>query len=282
MLRLGSDRLGGALTNHSCQAVERLHSKCGETLLPPRSNSTSLTLRCPNKFEGNMIVPKLSAHRYNRIRHIDEQCPTWHRSVSDDILQQIGAILNTFKANKDFGLALLHRHSQLPAGFVMVHSLDNPDRDICDMERMGAREVFPSSYLLDDFHFLPYEFSTTSTPAPSSTLLRELAVCFRTHNLEDTLGVTTIASDDQLWLESTPEGGQMLVSEKVSHEPYDFDTRFVQTEWAVLKQENKYVLRVVKACERAEVGGHQPVQPNIPHLGSHLGYPRRHSNPEAE
>lgn len=140
----------------------------------------------------------------------------------------------------------------------MVHSRDSLQRDICEMEVNGIRQIFPSSYLLNDARFLPFEFSSVKTPTPNSTMLQELAECLRTHHLEETLGVTRIYSDDQLWLEKVAPDGKRLVTERALREPDDFDARFIQTVWAIKKWEDKYVLRAVKGCQKGEVGGHKP------------------------
>lgn len=206
-----------------------------------------------NGFELDVL-----ARRYNRIRHIDQQYPSWHQDVPYEVLQQLGAIFHASGADKDFGLVLLHRHAQLPTGFVMVHSRDDLQRDICEMEAVGTREVFPSSYLLNDAQFFPYEFSAGRTPTPSPTLLHRLSECLRMHNLENTLGLANILCRDHLWLETIQLGGQRMVSESVPCEPKNFDTHFVQTEWAILMINDAYVLRAVKGCSKPEVGGHKP------------------------
>lgn len=199
------------------------------------------------------------AQRYNRIRHIDEQCLTWHRLVSDQLLQQIGEIFYTSRSNKDFGLALLHRHGRLPPECVMVHSHDSLQRDICEMEVNGMRQIFPSSFVLNDAQFFPYEFSAKKVPTPNTTLLRELGECLRMYHLEEVLGVSRISSDDQLWLETVLPDGKRMVTERALREPDDFDARFVQTEWAIQRREDRYVLRALKGCEKTEVGGHKPI-----------------------
>jgi len=140
----------------------------------------------------------------------------------------------------------------------MVHTRDDMRKDICEMEVVGMREVFPSSYLLDDAQFFPYEFSAARTPRPSSTLLCGLAECLRMHHLEKTLGLANIPSRDQLWLETMQLDGQRMVSESVPHEPENFDIHFVQTEWTILMTNDVYSLRAVKGCSKPEVGGHKP------------------------
>lgn len=198
-----------------------------------------------------------AAQRYNRIRHIDEQCLDWHRLIPDEVLQQIGEIFHASQSHQDFGLALLHRHGRLPPDCVMVHSQDALQRDICEVEFSGMRQIFPSSYLLSDAQFFPFEFSSVVTPAPSSALLQELATCLRMHHLEEIIGISRIPSDDQLWLEKVARDGKRLVAEVAPREPDGFNARFVQTEWAIRRREDKYVLRALKVCEKPEVGGHK-------------------------
>lgn len=197
------------------------------------------------------------AQRYNRIKHIDEQCLDWHLLIPDEVLQQIGEIFHASQSHKDFGLALLHRHGQIPPECVMVHSQDGLQRDICDIEVAGMRQIFPSAYLLDDSQFFPFEFSSVENPTPNSALLQKLAELLRAHHLEKILGVSRIPSDDTLWLEEVALDGKRLVAEMAPREPDDFNARFVQTEWAIRRREDKYVLRALKGCQKPEVGGHK-------------------------
>lgn len=205
----------------------------------------------------NPIPADSPAQRYNRIRHIDEQCFDWRRLIPDEVLQQLGEIFYASQSHQDFGLALLHRHGRLPSDCVMVHSQDGTQRDICEMEVNGLRQIFPSSYLLDDAQFFPFEFSSVETPTPNSALLQGMAKFLRAHHLEEILGISRISSDDRLWLEQVALDGKRLVAEVAPLEPDGFDARFVQTEWAIRRWEDKYVLRALKGCQKPEVGGHK-------------------------
>lgn len=193
-------------------------------------------------------------HRYNRIAYIDEQRVALLRLMRNDSFDQIARIFSEHGAHLNFGMALLHRHHDLPSGHAMVHTPDGPDTDICRMERWGAREIFPSSYQLVRDGFLPYEFTSERAPLPPTGFLAELATFLRNHGLSTLVAIAHLSPQGERWLENTTDDG--TISTRLSGEIHSWPTNHIITEWYIRHDEESIKMIASKACVD-EPAGHR-------------------------
>src|SRR5258706_13426095 len=105
-------------------------------------------------------------NQYNSIRCFDAQV----RHVLPEFLQGIGEILVKYQMHFEFGAFLLHRHSELRASNVMVHTNPDPETEICRMELLendcSHRPLSPCSfYQIAARHFKAFEYKEGSDVA---------------------------------------------------------------------------------------------------------------------
>lgn len=193
-------------------------------------------------------------HRYNRIAYVDEQRVALLRLTRNDSFEEIAQIFLKHGAHLSFGMALLHRHHELPPGHAMVHMPDGPDTDICRMEPWGAHETFPSSYQLFQDVFLPYEFTSERVPPPPIGFLAELATFLRSHGLSTTVAITHLSNRGDRWLEHTTERGTTAtrLTEKSNCWPGDH----IVTEWYLREDDGAIKWIASKVC-LTEPAGHR-------------------------
>lgn len=192
--------------------------------------------------------------RYNRIAYIDEQRVALLRLMQSDSFEEIARVFLKHGAHHNFGMALLHRHHKLPSGHAMVHTPDGPDTDICRMELLGTREIFPSSYQLVQDDFLPFEFTSERIPSPPTDFLVELATFLRGHDLSTTVAITHLSNHGERWLEHTTDKGTTAI--RLTEESNSWPGDNIATEWYLRQDKGITQWSASRVC-LVEPAGHR-------------------------
>lgn len=200
------------------------------------------------------LAPADSHLDYNSVCLFEEQS----RVVEDDVLRSLGAILKKHDCHGSFGISLLHRHNYLPAGHVMAHSTIEPDTDICRVEPLGRRPLYPSSYHLSAENvFVPFEYTDTPAPVPEEVMLAELTSFFREHNLEHRLAVSSLPPTCSPSVEKLLQDGTGTITTKLNNEA-DFELLDgTVTEWAFIFDGDDLQVRALRKCTQNRAGGHE-------------------------
>lgn len=189
--------------------------------------------------------------RFNRIGYIDQQSPLVTQAIP--FFPQISKIFQRHKAIANFGIALVHRHVELSHGFAMVHQYRTPDEDLCVMEPLGSRTLFPRSYHLDGDTFLPYEFAHEPTITPSAEFLSEMKDFLSEHKLDGVIGLISVRANNELWLERPAETGNGTISRATPRKPGVLDGWRI-TEWTWREDGDGIEIVMYKGCEEKPAG----------------------------
>lgn len=175
--------------------------------------------------------------------------------IEDGSFQQIARIFLSHGAHLDYGIALLHRHHDLPPGHAMVHESEGPDTSICRIEPLGLREIFPSSHHLVEDDFLPYEFTYERVQPPPTDFLAELATFLMARGLSEIIAVTHLSSKTERWLESMTDNG--TTSTRMLERDDDlWPAGHIPTEWHMRQDEGTIEIIASKFCHD-EPAGHR-------------------------
>ena len=203
------------------------------------------------------LIMALRDESYNLISSIDEQWKRFKSSPFDLVSDAVCMVYLKHKAHHHFGIALLHRHYRLPAGYAMVHSKPHHNQDICCAERLGLRQIYPCAYQLHNGRFAPYEYSSIQGAYPDGDFLIDLATVLQKKGLENLIGISSIPQPSELYLETMAgefEGTiatRMLDISALSHE------RHVVTEWAICDEFEGSRMVPTRACTKLANGGHE-------------------------
>ena len=192
--------------------------------------------------------------QYNSIRHFDVQT---HR-ILPVFLHGIGEILVKYRMHLKFGAFLLHRHSELRAGSVMVQTNPNPETEICRMEPLedngSQRSLSPCSFYMDVArHFRAFEYKEGPDMAvPGEDFLEEFGSFLHTHQLGDVIGISTLPPSEEQWLETMLADGQGTVARPI---PCGQALPGVVTEWAFFVQDGALDYKEMRKCDTPPEGG---------------------------
>lgn len=195
------------------------------------------------------------SERYNRIATIEEQDLRWERLVTEDDLRRLGGVFYDTDSMRHFGLALLHRHNDIPASHAMVHSYGLDGQDSCQAEKIGMRSIYPCSYHLHEERFVPFEYSTDPQPVPSPALVDGVRRSLKDCGLEHVLAISCISFPRQFWVEEVQRDGTGTVARMVTDFTEEHGGAYVNTAWAVQRQDGIYSLQVLRVCEIPKSGG---------------------------
>ena len=199
---------------------------------------------------------QISHELYNRIPSVEKQQDALEYSNLSSVWTNIFEIFVRHGAQNDFGLALLHRHQDLPPGHAMVHSWDQLERDLCRPEMLGTREVYPLSYCLQDGRFMAYEFAAIPTPTPPTAFLRDLVGLLQSNELESIIAVAHISDRESIWTETMLEDCRGTVAVKSNQDPGSCPDNYITTEWAFRDATGTPNMVAVKGCVKQDNGGH--------------------------
>lgn len=195
-----------------------------------------------------------SARDYNVIRHFDVQT----HDVSPDHLLGFGAILVKHHKHTQFSASLLHRHLELGDGGVIVHSHPTPSIEICTVEKIAdvacSRSLAPLLFHLDaSGRFKALEFREGDDIAEPTTtdFLEELGGFLNTYQLKDVIGLSTLTSTEEQWLEEELQSGQGTLARRGSYTHIPG----VVTEWAFSVEHGNVRFKALRKCDPPEEGG---------------------------
>lgn len=192
--------------------------------------------------------------RYNRIGFIGEQKSRLQSISLPSILYAIAQIIQNHQAHVDFGIALLHRHYDLPDGYAMVHSSGNSEEDTCTMERFGTRQLYPCSYHFDSRGFHPFEFSSAPTPVPRRDFLLEIAAFLQSRGLCHIFGLSHVRRTQEPWSERLSPDGRGTIATRQPH-GIDFSMQEEDvTEWIIIEGIAGMEVKAFKTCVDTEAG----------------------------
>ncbi|KAF2158940.1 hypothetical protein M409DRAFT_30571 [Zasmidium cellare ATCC 36951] len=197
------------------------------------------------------------SQRYNKIDFVHEQRSWLLHADARQVLLDLANIFIRHGANTNFAITLLHRHHQLHPGHAMIHVRDCSGADICSMEQLGTRQIYPCAYhcLLDqDTPFLPFEFSSDPLPTPDPSFLSDVANYLRLRNLCNRIGVSYTDGSQEVWTERLLDNGQGTIAVVASQDQASLDDNYIVTEWFVSQDENGINTVAIKGCNDQEVG----------------------------
>ncbi|MCJ1455412.1 hypothetical protein MMC28_005767 [Mycoblastus sanguinarius] len=192
--------------------------------------------------------------QYNSIRHFDVQ---FHH-ILPELLQGIGEILVKYQMHFEFGAFLLHRHSELCAGSVMVQTNPDPETEICRMEllenRYSHRSLSPCSFYMNAARrFKAFEYKEGPDMAvPGEEFLEEFGSFLHIHQLGDVIGVSTLPPGDEQWVETVLADGQGTIARRI---PHGQASPGVVTEWAFFVQDGALGYKEMRKCDAPPEGG---------------------------
>ena len=189
--------------------------------------------------------------QYNSIRHFDVQI----HHILPELLHGIGEILVKYQMHFEFGPFLLHRHSELRAGSVMVQRNPDPETEICRMEPLENEwSLSPCSFYMDAArHFQAFEYKEGPEGAvPREEFLEELGSFLHIHQLGDVIGVSKLPAGDEQWVETVLADGQGTIARRIAH---DQASSGVVTEWAFYVQDGVLGYKEMRKCDTPPEGG---------------------------
>lgn len=195
--------------------------------------------------------------RYNSIEFLEQQRNALESRTLYHDLSAVSAIFLKHKANLQFGIALLHRHHDLPQGHAMVHSYDSHMEDTCRVAALDVREIYPSAYHLHNEEFIPYEFSYSPTPTPASAFLAELAIFLKSRSLHRVLALCNTSPLEPCWMETLSPDGEGTVAKRIPQQLEETSPGYIITEWGVLETSGGCQIRALKGCETLITGVHK-------------------------
>lgn len=202
-----------------------------------------------------VMAGEVSPGLYNSIPGIDDQVAALNRSAFSSVWVELCQAFIRHQAHKEFGVALLHRHLDLPSGYAMVHSWNEFGEDICRPEPVGLRKVFPSSYYLRRGRFLAFEFTVDPTPTPSSEFLVDVLKVLQDHQLAHLIAVVHVGKGYDMRMEEMLEHDEGTIATTWESDPKVF-SHYATTEWAFDDGDGKPHLVALKACKQEDNGGH--------------------------
>lgn len=202
------------------------------------------------------MAEPISCELYNCIASIESQQQALEHSTFYTIWNDIFDIFVKHAALERFGLALLHRHLRLSPGYIMMHSWDFDERDVCRPEIVGTREAYPLSYCLKDGQFMAYEFTSKRTPTPAAAFLQDMADVLQNNALGNIISLAHIHDRNSVWTETMLESARGTLATKSDHELGCHCNRYIITEWAFEERTGVPLMLPLKGCERQDNGGH--------------------------
>ena len=196
------------------------------------------------------MAEPITCELYNRIADVDKQQDALECSTLSSLWSDITEIFVRHVSQDDFGLALLHRHMDLPRGHAMVHSYDHLERDLCRPEILGTRKVYPLSYCIQDDCFMAYEFAVEPTPTPAAPFLRDMKGLLQRHQLGSIIAVAHISDQKCTWVETMLEDCTGTVAIKSGQDLGSWPDIYITTEWAFRDETGTPRMVAVKGCER--------------------------------
>ncbi|MCJ1476751.1 hypothetical protein MMC13_005420 [Lambiella insularis] len=187
--------------------------------------------------------------QYNSIKHFDDQV----HDVRRESLEEIGRILVKYQMHYAFCAFLLHRHNELLANSVMVHIKSDSETETCRIKRLKVdRCLSPCSFYLDthgDFKAFEYKEGPDVTVA-GEDFLKELGLYLDTHQLRDTIGISTWLPSDEQWVEKIDEQG--TTARRITHSQ---PSPGIATEWAFFVQDGEIAYKAIRRCDPPPEGG---------------------------
>ena len=129
--------------------------------------------------------------------------------------------------------------------------------EVCQMKKLEARPLFPSSfYLSDENRFVPFEYNDEPIERPDPATMTELATELQKKRLRMTLGICFTSPLQEKRLEIVLQNRQGTVSIPVQHTA-NLDGSVI-TEWAFIATHDGTRVRALKACKEDAAGLHGP------------------------
>jgi hypothetical protein len=189
---------------------------------------------------------EISAY-HNALPRFSEQI----HEVDADVLTHAGKIFVQHRMHENFGLTLLHRHHDVPDGWVMVHQTSF-DADLCVMEPAARSELHSQTWSLNpDGLFVPIDFSTQPCLMPSLGFAADFKAMICSHGLVSVLGFTNLRKSQGTWVERDLPYGTIAVR----NEEASTDCNTIPTTWAFAYEKEQLKIRVVQSCEKDQSSG---------------------------
>ncbi len=132
-----------------------------------------------------------------------------------------------YQVHFEFG-TLLHRHSELREGSVMV-------------------QTNPTFYMNAARHFQAFEYKEGPDMAvPGEEFMEEVGSFLHIHQLGDVIGVSRLPPGEEQWVERVLADGQDTVARRI---PHDQASPGVVTEWAFFVQDGALGWKEVRKCD---------------------------------
>ena len=163
-----------------------------------------------------------------------------------------------YQMHFDFGAFLLHRHSELHEGSVMMQSNPDPETEICRMEllenKCSHRSLNPCSFYMNAArHFKAFEYKEEPDMAvPGEEFLEELGLFLHAHQLGDVIGVSSLPPGEEQRVETVLAEEHGTIARRV---PHDQASPGVATEWAFFVQDGALGWRETRKCDAPPEGG---------------------------
>lgn len=139
-----------------------------------------------------MSVTYDRAEDYNKQKALSEQ----QHCIRQEHLLSLGRILIEHGMHQDFGISLLHRHTTINSGDVMVHFMREESGmqvDRCRPVELELHDISPFQYYLnDDDELVPYEFTaeTSTTKIVSHDFVKNFAGLLDDLDLRRNIGIS--------------------------------------------------------------------------------------------
>lgn len=152
----------------------------------------------------SLLSGEFDRNVYNRLPPVWEaSAELAKRGVIDEVLSGAAAIFDSEAEHNDFGIALLHRHNDVPYGSYMIESLRNCGgraalvTSLTPERPMNLDDTAPTQWRYEDDRLIPLEFSTDrvalagfrNAREEGAIVVEELISLIRSVHCEDILGL---------------------------------------------------------------------------------------------
>lgn len=197
--------------------------------------------------------------QYNRVKLFENQV----HFVDQRHLLRVGQIYVRHGMHTKFDIGLLHRHSQLQPGHLMLHSRQGANINTCKMTSLDACasvDIAPCSYNLNsDYLFQPLDYyEGVNTNNPPEEFLRDIRTYLCDHDLDDIICLLVGEMHGTFWREYQLPDGTGTVSYGCKEEQiYNYNEGGVVTSWNITLLNGEIKIRARQVCDpRPKGGGH--------------------------
>ena len=209
-----------------------------------------------------------TASAYNQIKPFHEQT----HDIDANDLSTLAEVLVKHGEQSCWGIALLHRHHELPAGHAMVRLQTDTDEEICRIKPLGENKLYPVSLYCSPPYagaekatFVEFEYSTHRTTGLSDDCLEEFASVLEHQKNSTVLGLSHVSPTQKQRVETLLPDNTGTITTPLLHEIDVSKPGVVVTLWGILSNGEDHIeIKPLQKCYEPPFGGHKPPTPPPP------------------